>query len=233
MIQGIPTKANICRCNSGIHLPNDHETLRSLDRLSIDEVYNRMLALLIELDADERITFGKLSLCIRKSRIMGLNERIHLRIQVKNHLGVGETYLKQRTSSITPSSNSLPSSLSSSSSLASSIANGVRSMRATALAAWSIGGTGENKEEGNEDDERLLSIESCDSCEVVAVTEVWLSVVVRLALDAERRIVGVSNDSRALGSSSVVNLPIAGRYNTFRNRAHQPIMNSEERKKNT
>ena len=69
-------------------------------------------------------------------------------------------------------------------------------------------------DDGNEDVEGSLSIVSCDSCEVAAVTEVELSVVVRLAFDAERRIVGVSNDSRALGSSNVVNLPIAGRYST-------------------
>lgn len=38
-----------------------------------------------------------------------------------------------------------------------------------------------------------------------ALREVW---------EALRRIVGVRRDSRALGSSSVVNLPMAGRYTT-------------------
>ena len=38
-----------------------------------------------------------------------------------------------------------------------------------------------------------------------------LSLKPRLALEAERRMVGVRRDSRALGSSSVVNFPMAGR----------------------
>lgn len=36
----------------------------------------------------------------------------------------------------------------------------------------------------------------------------------RLALDAERRIVGVRSDSRAFGSSSAVYFPMAGRVKT-------------------
>ena len=39
--------------------------------------------------------------------------------------------------------------------------------------------------------------------------------LVRLALEAVRRIVGVRSDSRALGSSRVVYFPIAGRVNTY------------------
>ncbi len=38
--------------------------------------------------------------------------------------------------------------------------------------------------------------------------------LVRLVFEVDRRIVGVRIDSRALGSSSVVYFPIAGRVNT-------------------
>lgn len=42
-------------------------------------------------------------------------------------------------------------------------------------------------------------------------TSGMLSLGSKLVLEAERRIVGVSNDFLALGSFSVVNFPIAGR----------------------
>ncbi len=103
-------------------------------------------------------------------------------------------------------------------------------MKAAALAAWNSGGIGENIDEGSEEVEGSLSTVSCDNCEVAAVTEAELSVVARLAFDAERRMVGVSNDSRALGSSNAVNLPIAGRYRTCEHRYHQPIQYDREKR---
>lgn len=114
------------------------------------------------------------------------------------------------------SSPSVSSSVSSSSSRASSIANGVRSINAAAFAAaWNIPGMGEYP-----DGDIAISLRGtlrpagADLADGMVMLGDELEPdplsPLRLAFDAERRIVGVSSDSRALGSSSAVNLPIAG-----------------------
>ena len=133
---------------------------------------------------------------------------------------------KASTSSITPSSSTSDSSSdSSSSSLASSIANGVRSIRAAAFAAaWNMLGIGENSADADGilgDGVTGLTVRVEADVEAVSVLEESLvgakasDGLVRLALEAVRRIVGVRSDSRALGSSRVVYFPIAGRVNTY------------------
>ena len=63
-----------------------------------------------------------------------------------------------------------------------------------------------------------VSTSTCDDVGVDAVgieTLAELSDAVRLLFDGDRRIVGVSNDSRAFGSSSDVYFPMAGRWYTY------------------
>ena len=124
------------------------------------------------------------------------------------------------TSSITPSSSTpLSSSSSSSSSFASSIANGVRSIYAAAFAAaCSMLGIGEySAGESFDLGVGVSTVRSEDDVDVDGVAIVdepsgaW---GLKLACDDERRIVGVSRDSRALGSSNDVILPMAGRWYT-------------------
>lgn len=120
------------------------------------------------------------------------------------------------TSSMTPSSStSVSSSVSSSSSFASSIANGVRSNSAAAFAAaWNMLGIGEySTDAGGPPNGGVPSGPSVDvdaDDESLAESDGSMGLA-RLALDGVRRMVGVSSDSRAFGSSSVVYLPIAGR----------------------
>ena len=132
------------------------------------------------------------------------------------------------TSSITSSSSSpssVSSSLESSSSRASSIANGVRSISAAAVAAaWNMLGIGDSSPAASVS--VALSVDEGDVASAAgadgapgdagrACTGESVGLLVRLALDVEWRIVGVRSDSRALGSSSVVYLPIAGRVKTY------------------
>lgn len=87
----------------------------------------------------------------------------------------------------------------------------MRSIIAAALAAaWYIEGTGDNSDCGVGSGFSLLIVDGV-GFEGLVVTEGELSDVPRLALEAERRMVGVRRDSRALGSSSEVYFPIAGR----------------------
>lgn len=94
-------------------------------------------------------------------------------------------------------------------------------MDAAAAAAWNIEGIGDSSDDcGVGGSFSLLEVDGADvdkGVEVLADTDVELSVVLRLAFEAERRIVGVRSDSRALGSSSAVYFPIAGRWKIYQN----------------
>lgn len=94
--------------------------------------------------------------------------------------------------------------------MASSIANGVLS-KSAALAALTIG-SGENSDDAVGLVRVLtLRVEVDDG---VGGTLNVLSVAERLDFDAVRRILGVSKDSRAFGSSNLVYLPMEGRWMT-------------------
>lgn len=104
------------------------------------------------------------------------------------------------------------------------MANGVRSISAAAFAAaWNMLGIGigENSADVAEDTSGCSTLSVDIDCagawteieveESLAGASVGLE---RLALDAERRIVGVRSDSRAFGSSNAVYFPMAGRVKT-------------------
>jgi len=97
------------------------------------------------------------------------------------------------------------------------MANGVRSIKAATLTAWSMGiadkvplsGTfGRDFVEGSS----VVLTESDDDDDGASVEE--FVVPVRLGLESDLRSVGVSKDSRALGSSNFVYLPIEGLLTT-------------------
>ena len=144
---------------------------------------------------------------------MGFQKGIHLRHlirQVYTNSRQERTSFRTSSSSVTSSS-----SLSSSSSLASSIANGVRSMNARCAAASYMVGIGENNDDSDFVDAESGRLRSAGAdADVVGTVTALSSEDLRLAFDTERRIVGVSKDSLALGSSRAVNLPMAGRWKT-------------------
>ncbi len=89
-------------------------------------------------------------------------------------------------------------------------------------AAWNMLGIGmgENSADVAEDTSgwSTLSVDGgCAGAETEEESLAGVSVGLwRLALDAERRMVGVRSDSRAFGSSSAVYFPMAGRVKTYR-----------------
>jgi len=91
-------------------------------------------------------------------------------------------------------------------------------MSAAALTAWSIGIAERLPLSGTccEDlfSSRVVSTDKVEEDEGANV--VILGVPVRLAFERDFRIVGVSKDSRAFGSSSLVYLPIDGLWTTYK-----------------